>query len=274
MIYTLENLYKVLELPINKGKWGRETREVVQIISSIRSADCSSCMFRRKIARLREILTKYGDDIANPYETVVKLSKNKRISCPDCVDKHINQAWVLQNELYQGYTDNLGLIESHLAEAIEECPETSKELLFLLNECLKRLQVDGDPKIPVILAYDMLKPHVSTKNIDQKCQKLDTIVIKTLIEGIPSDILARLMDILSPIPGLSQYPEPLRHAEWVGRMALASDILSNISPQLAKDLRRRRLFTPDSDIFNACDDIMEVIDGQLSHNPDGSQSIH
>lgn len=246
MNYTIDSLRALLDKPIDADKWGADTHKVSTLLRLIFSAGCSSCMFRRKVSELRVIFERHGDTIGGssyyvnkPYD---KGSSSDRVPCPDCVAKHLSQAYVLQCEFYQGYSEYTALIESHLNEAIEECPKDNVALVSLLNTCLKSVVVDGAPNIPIVLASSILSPYTVSSNTDDVvCKELKPETAKTVAKLLPDTDLIMVDRMLSEMPEYTDKSDISTKFDWYGRMAIVSDIIAVRSPIIAIEIRRRRL---------------------------------
>lgn len=246
MHYTIDSLRELLDSPISKDKWGEDTNLVSAILRLIFSAGCSSCMFKRKVSELRKIFEKHGDTIGgSDYHVEVTESHNakpSRIPCPDCVAKHLSQAYVLQCEFYQGYEDYIALIEAHLNEAMEECPKDNPNMLKLLNNCLRSVTVDRAPNIPIVLATSLLdsSTEVVTNN-EYICNRVDPIVASNLVKSLSGRELETLDLILSGMPDYTPQSSIDTKFDWYGRMSLISDIFSLRRGVTASEIRKRRL---------------------------------
>ena len=266
MIYTLDNLISIFSRPIQRDRWGKDTRKVAAIVSIIQAADCSSCMFRRKVSELSEILQKYGDDIAKSPKTVIKSPENTRIPCPDCVDKHLCQSFVLQNEFYQGYADNLPLIRGHLLEAYEECPNENSALKSVISGCIRDLETSGTPNVPILLADSLNTDKNAVYNEEISFNPPETGFLRTLTQNLTKDMADRLIELLEPLKPLKSVPETLFRAEWKGRLALSADFVAKTCQSLSKHIRSRRLLlinhlTEEDALYRyaMCEDILAIL---------------
>lgn len=272
MQYTLDRLLDITKEPIDIGRWGKDTSKVLSIIHSIKNANCSSCMLRRKVLELNSILEAYGDYVGtstNYYAQKVDPNINIKeyIPCPDCVAKHLATCFVLQGEFYQGYTERLPLIESNLNEALLECPPDNKALKRLIKESIHAVAVDKTPMIPIILA-DQLNPKSNTKtevstNVPGSLAKPE---LDRAISRMSQPDLKLLEVACKNIPNYVSYDDTLTRFEWAGRLNLMADVISPYSPMTARVIRARRIRCYDNPtdpsidpIWISCSDIVEAI---------------
>lgn len=290
MIYTLDDMRNILSNPIDHSKWGSDTHAVIGILNIILSANCSSCMFRRKVRQLNDILSRHGDSIVSSEYSVAgsritstsKSHEYGRLPCPDCVVKHLSQAYVLQSEFYQGYTDYLPLIEAHLMEALEECPKDNKTLIRVINDCIRSVSVNKYPSIPIVLMTKLIDSKAAPDHADIVCEEIPEDKLKTAL-GTADDKYIEVLDLM--LTDIDKYIDISDHrnkAEWSGRLAVVSDILSKISPSIAQEVRRRRLKYSSNgqivgdDKFMLCSDIRCILNDEIlrrhTHNENRSDS--
>ena len=282
MIYSIEDIKAVLSEPVPDDKWGDDTKTVVSIMRSITSASCSSCAFRRHVRRLKDILNKYGDDIKytpNSYSIVrhnKKIDTSNRIPCTDCVAKHLSQAYILQSEFYQGYTDYLSLIEGHLSEALEECPQHMAELRRCIQDMLASVVVNRKPDIQMVEFTETSASDVRPVNYrDTETHNGDLSVDYSVISGVSSHVLSRVIRLLSTYctkldEAITKGPNEFHRYRYLpGYLAQASEFIAPYSPNLADALRSTRLSIPInphlwdvvymSETLNKCGEIVESI---------------
>ena len=247
MHYTIDSLRTIMDSPIPHDKWGIDTERVISILRIIFGAGCSSCMFRRKVSELRRILDKYGDTIDNNEPMIVRRTqedprRTERIPCPDCVAKHLSEAYVLQGEFYQGYTEYLELIKTHLNEALSECPKDNKVVLSIINNCLRSVLVDGRPSIPLVLTVSELGLTEVAKNTDDvQCSMYKVTDILKAISPMTDEELIAIKRFVDGIPAYTMTSPLDVKFEWYGRLALIADTISKYSQILCTEIRRRRL---------------------------------
>lgn len=245
MIYTYDDLVALTESAIPRNKWGNNTIRIINIIQYIKSADCSPCMLKLKVSELNTLMAPYGDRVgpANGKNSHI-VTENDRIPCPDCVSKHLSQAFVLQNEFYQGYTENLALIEAHLAEALEECPKNDEILKNVIKMAQKSVSIDKMPKIPIILCIEQLETHENGKKNTQNKPKIDkNMAIDGEISKLPESVAKNVSKLLSSLKKIPVDPSILDQSEWCGRLACVSDMLVPHTILLSRQIRSIRLYT-------------------------------
>ena len=251
MVYTVNDLKDLLKEPIQQDKWGPDTHKAISIIKNITDASCSSCAMRRYLGILKNILNKYGDDI--PYTPnsyyVQRRDNSPRIPCVDCVAKHLSQAYVLQGEFYQGYTEYLALIEAHLNEALEECPPGNAELRKSIKDMIASVSVDRKPDISPVLyeehPEDAPKPH----NINDDMTGIQDTqdITEESFYSVPTPVLNyvhRMLDLnLRNVenPEGIVYRGSLPMVRFMGALAQAAEHISMYSPGAAVKLRELRL---------------------------------
>lgn len=275
MQYTMDSLRALMDSPIDHNKWGGDTHRIISILKIIFGAGCSSCMFRRKVAELRKLLEKHGDTIAKTdnYIEIKDSSSNRidRIPCPDCVAKHISEAYVLQCEFYQGYTDYIELLKTHLQEAISECPKDNLVVLNILNTCLRSVAIDGKPKIPLVLTISELNLDNVAKDTDNvKCSLYRIADLLNILSAVPDTELSALHRFVSGIPVYTSMSSMDEKFDWYGRLALISDIVSKYSQLLGSEIRRRRLKyynnPVDTDMsIMQCVDVLSAVNVEISN---------
>ena len=253
MIYTAEDLKNMLKTPIEDTKWGQDTHKMVSLIKKINDSSCTSCSLRKNVANIKKILNKYGDDIVySPSSYRVINRQNTRIPCNDCVAKHLSQAYVLQSEFFQGYTDYLALIEAHLNEAYEECPPDSVELRVMIRDAIKKTVIDRIPDVPLVV-FDN-----STNNSDTRPVNVndlsDTVDVRTTqpseIDSWLKNVRSRtLMDAYRIFTSynVDRFISAMNNRDYrymqayLGHIAQISEFVAKESPELSKLLRSRRL---------------------------------
>lgn len=279
MIYYIDDLKAILETPVESSKWGDDTKTVISIIRTVTSASCSSCAFRRHVRRLKDILNKYGDDIKytpNSYSVIEQSRGAERIPCTDCVAKHLSQAYILQSEFYQGYTDYLSLIEGHLSEALEECPQHMVELRRSIKDMLTSVIVDRKPNIQMVEFTETSASDARPVNYkDTETHNGDLSIDYSPISGVPSHVLSRVVRLLSSYctkldEAITKGPNEFNRYRYLpGYLAQASEFIAPYSPNLADALRSIRLGIPMnpslwdavymSETLNKCGEIIESI---------------
>ena len=262
MIYTLNDLEVLIKNPVNTSKWGNDTYRIISLISRIIGAPCIRCAEKRYIQELNSILQKYGDSVQS-HQYIPKDTPNRR-HCIDCTIKHISQAFVLQSEFYQGYTEYVKLIEAHLNEAYEECPPDNHIIKNAIAKCLKKISIDGTPEIPISLILTQDK-----RPSDDVINETTSVVppemdVHTETSKLSDSTKEIIKELLQNISDYSDYNDILSRADWSGRLACCADICAIESPTLAQVIRYRRLnyYTRPSleskSIMN-CTDILEAL---------------
>lgn len=244
MIYTYDDLLAIVDSPVPRDKWGSNTIRILNIIHFIKSAHCSPCMLKRKVSELNTLMAPYGDRVGpEKGQNSHIVTENGRIPCPDCVSKHLSQAFVLQNEFYQGYTENLPLIEAHLAEALEECPKNDEILKNVIKMAQKSVEVDKMPKIPIILCMEQIEAYVNSENAQNrpKLPKIEDITGE--ISKIPPHNAKNVSRLIKTLQKLPVSPSMLDKAEWSGRLACISDFIVPYAMVAARCIRSIRLYT-------------------------------
>lgn len=273
MNYTIDQLFDIIKDPVDSRRWGSDTSKILAIIQSIKTANCSTCMLRRKIIELNSILGAYGDSVGmQPGYTVRRPNNNavkmpSYIACPDCVAKHLATSFVLQGEFYQGYTERLPLIESNLNEALLECPPDNVLLRRLIQDAIRSVVIDKEPKIPIVL-MDQLNGRDTTKtsvSIDNP-KVMSTEDITKVLSRLNTKDIELLKKISYSIPEYKSYDDILDRVEWAGRLNLMSDIIAPYSPALSRVIRDRRLRCYDNPsdetidpVWLSCCDIVDAI---------------
>ena len=183
-----------------------------------------------------------------------------RIPCMECVKKHVNEAYILCAEYYQGYTRYKDLVEGHLAQAFYEAPAKFQALVTLLDENLKRLASTGKPYVArdaimdVITAWEgELKTKLEQAGKEKDPAKLAgkstdtgkteenhslTIELTGKLEKV-SEIDQNTVDFVINLLEKAQKTE--NQMDWIGYMAVAADLISQEAPLVANYLRNRRL---------------------------------
>lgn len=265
MVYSYEDLVSIIKAPVDANRWGKDTKKIIGMIRSIASANCSTCMLRRRIYEINTLMAPFGDSVSPITSGITTVAINgSRLACPDCVMKHLSQAYVLQGEFYQGYTEYIPLIESHLSEALEECPKSNTQLVSVIDSAIKSVVIDNSPKIPIILCAELIPAGFGDKNIAKKPENTSIHEICMLTSGIPIDILERCIRLLKNMPKLSTDASILEKSEICGRLACLSEILSPYSRKLAEILRDIRLWTnqpgiSEDDLKNCSDTIHKLV---------------
>ena len=99
---------------------------------------CTSCAKKNSgKALLRELLAlpeRKGSNILNGLTTA------EREGCLDCVCKHLSQAWVLMDEVVQGYPDYISLAIDRVDDAIACADIHNKSIITKLNSAKQVLQ--------------------------------------------------------------------------------------------------------------------------------------
>lgn len=270
MIYTIDSLKEIIESPIDDAKWGTDTSAIISIVKTILQSNCSSCAMRRNINKLKKLLNAHGDDVNySPNKYVVKPDENKRIPCIDCVAKHLSQAYILQSEFYQGYTEHLALIEGHLYEALEECPIERNELRAAIKNAIISVTVDRKPNVPQVEYSEADITEDKPNNIyDGKPDVQDDLSIEgsliNLLNNVPTRHLSEARRLLSKgSTTRDDLVNTLKNSssKWVyfgGHMAQAAEYLAMFAPPVARLLRERRQSVHTKIFFNAIDDIDDI----------------
>ena len=251
MLYSLDSLKALLTSPITRSKWGKDTKEVISIISRIVKSDCSSCAMRRNIKKLKDILNKYNDDILyEPNNRYIVSKDNGRIPCTDCVAKHVSEASILQSEFIQGYTDYMPLIESHISQALKECPSDNIEVRSILQDALNSIVVDNLPYVPEVIyenpkyteegAFNSL-----TFEIYPNSEYNSTY---SSLKNIPSRRMGLIYRALTEYN--AEYSDIVKNTEhkydnYGGHMAVAADMIAPYCSYTSNVLRSRRLCIQD-----------------------------
>ena len=244
MLYTYDDLIALTDAPVPRDKWGNSTIRILNIIHFIKSAHCSPCMLKRKVSELNTLMAPYGDRVgAGNGQNSHIITENDRIACPDCVSKHLSQAFVLQGEFYQGYTENLGLLQAHLSEALEECPKNDEILKNVIKMAQKSVEVDKMPKIPIILCMEQIETYENSENAQNrpKLPKIDDLTGE--ISKIPPYNAKNMSRLIKTIQKLPVSPSILDKAEWSGRLACISDFIAPYAVVLSRCIRSIRLYT-------------------------------
>lgn len=258
MVYTYDELLAIITKPIENTRWGSNTRRIISLIHSINTANCSSCMLRRKIHEINTLMAPFGDSVGPIAINIPKISVDgNRISCPDCVAKHLSQSYVLQGEFYQGYTEYLPLIEAHLEEALEECPKSENLLIKTINDAKNSVIVDKTPKIPIILAIDLIPGGFGDKNDVNKPKLRGSLEITEELASVPVCICNSIYRFLKSMPTPAPDMSVLDKSEISGRLACVSEMISPYSRKLATDIRDIRLWVVRDNI--KADDLIESI---------------
>ena len=251
MVLTLSDLEKVVLSPDTARRWGKDAPAVLSAVNDILTAKCSTCAYKRKMRYLQELLSRHGDSL--PVLQKAQDNKNTRQACIDCTMKHLAQAYVLQGEFYAGYTQYLPLIEAHLTEAFDECPGDETVLKSSISECLRALQVDGEPQIPLKVCLSSYSgPQDDYNDIPIGGYSISDRDLSENLRKVPEDVLETALKFLK-IP-TENSNTPAERAEVCGALACASDILSRYSPRVTTVMRRRRLL-----YSGKCDKIDEKI---------------
>lgn len=250
MIYTTKDLKDLLKSPIDSSKWGQDTHRVISIIRTISDASCSSCAMKRYLRTLKDILNKYGDDVTyTPNSHSVVRPNNTRIPCVDCVAKHLSQAYVLQGEFYQGYTEYLPLIEAHLTEALEECPPYDKDLRKSIKDMISSVVIDRKPDIyPVVYEEhneNAPKPHNINDDVVEVPDTHD--ITEESFYPVPTSVLDRVYRMLDTYLSSADAVDNeisrghLPVIRTMGALAQTAEHISMYVPDVSVKLRDMRL---------------------------------
>ena len=294
MIYTIEDLRNLVDNQSDNSKWGKDAHKISSIINTISSASCSSCAMRKHVKTLKSILSAYGDDVSyvpNSYHIKSRDTDSHRIPCVDCVAKHIGQAYILQSEFYQGYTEYLGLIESHLEEALAECPRDAIELRKLIKTLITEITVDRKPNVPMVIYEEQPaeapKP-VNVNDADNNGHYDIPIITKDDVADLPIGPImraARVLDLYRvSINDMMNYTGAGRYngRHYGAPLAQAAEFMAFYCPKLSVALRNIRLsvqqsykdndFDAISNKLALCDSILEILKEIISDRNTGKTS--
>lgn len=263
MIYSNKDLLSIIKNPIQHDKWGDDTRTVVSLLKSISDANCTACQLRKHLSRLKTILNKYGDDIVYTSSDRYLISGSDRVPCPECVAKHLSQAYVLQSEFYQGYTEYFDMIESHIKEAIDECPSSNAMLKELLKNIWTTLVIDHKPDIPLPI-FDIIPTNKTEKSSEYNTtvsNQTQSTQYNCNLSNAGLFVLTRVHRLLSvyavtkdEIKNVADTNTALA-INSLGYLAQASELLASSCNDISIELRERRIKIRDNIIGKTIDNI-------------------
>lgn len=252
---------------------------------------CSACTYKRYKNEILGLIGKYGiklpdsnsilppkevRDVPEYPETIKPVVKKvshllsgmytlpamERMSCMDCVEKHLSQAYILGNEALMGYPEHLYLMVGHMGEAIEEMPKQLEAVRSTVEFCLACTNAYRKPFLPLWLLTSLLAlaRRETFRLADNHGghdpaadMSLDiTDDIKKELGALDGPAKQRLKDHCEAadkfIPGVSN--DDSGRILWEGAMALAADCAAQLAPLTANMIRNRRL------MFVACPELV------------------
>ena len=263
-----EITYDQLKVYINESFFqstlGNSVGNIKRIMDQLDKTACKTCAWNRLHGVLGITLKDHGYILAN---TTMPAQINKRfladptpkgrIPCMECVKKHVNEAYILCAEYYQGYTRYKDLVESHMMQAMEEAPGSFRALQTLLDENLKRMASTGKPYVSreaimtVIEAWEGdMKAKLEQYGQEQSKKQLSVDTGKTeKNEPLTIELTGKLEKVAEidqntidfVINLLEKAKKTGNQMDWIGYMAVAADLISQEAPVVANYLRNRRL---------------------------------
>lgn len=240
-------------------------------------AGCSKCQYNAYKNKLLKIINKYPNIIKElgldwqlqaireyPQTTApvnTKVSKifprffdpqpYERLSCLDCVEKHVTQAFQKGTQTLQGYPEHLKLAITNLEEAFEECPKDCTELRDLLIFCIGKTKKDKRIFVPIRNFWYLIEmsraqtaaPEALDQN--QPDESFDIVfsqeVLSTLSILSPSDKAQALVQVEKLLRVEYSTADDTQKALYQGAMANLAQFLSPFCPEISNVLRNRRL---------------------------------
>lgn len=284
---TYDQLKLYIKESFFQATLGTSLGNITKIMEQLEKTTCKTCTWNRLHGSLALALKDKGLNLVNSTmaaqmdkHVLPQPTKQGRIPCMECVKKHVNQAYILSAEYYQGYTRYKDLVEGHLTQALSEAPAKFQALQTLLDENLKRLTSTGKPYVArdaimtVIEAWEgVMKLKLELAGKEKDLEKLNNMSTDTgeteKNEPITVELTGKLEKVSEidentrnfVINLLEKAQKTENQMDWIGYMAVAADLISQEAPVVANYLRNRRLAFA-ADIYGFKDPTMPGYDNK------------
>ncbi len=180
------------------------------------------------------------------------IAMPNRLSCLDCVSKHVAQASILGNESVMGYPEHLDIARAHLAEAISETPAEATALRNTLEFCLAKTTKDREPFIPIYSLLKLVSEIRANPTIQEQMTEAESTLELSFTDAMKEELtqlsIASLNIVYRNIIAASDFILEYKKVEtaedkalFSGYLATAADTVVSVAPAFANMLRARRL---------------------------------